>query len=57
VVLALNIYSGTLCVLNPPTGAVITDASLAPVSSVAHFTTPSTGGGLVLFAGNGTVTG
>ena len=55
--MALNIYSGTLCVLNPPTGAVITDASLAPVSSVAHFTTPSTGGGLVLFAGNGTVTG
>jgi outer membrane protein assembly factor BamB len=56
-VLALNIYSGALYALNPLTGAVISDVSLVPVNSVAHFTTPSIGGGLILFAGNDSVYG
>ncbi len=55
----LDVYSGTLFALNPATGSLLYQISLFtlpyPRYLIAHFSTPSVGDGLVLFAGNATV--
>ena len=50
-----DIYNGTLFALNPNSGALITSISLGSVGFVEHFTTPSVGDGLLLFAANETI--
>ena len=49
-----DIYNGTLIALNPQTGSVITK-SFGGIGFVEHFTTPSIGDGLLLFAANETI--
>ena len=50
-----DIYNGTLFALNPQSGSVLTRISLGSVGFVEHFTTPSVGDRLLLFAANETI--
>jgi hypothetical protein len=50
-----DIYNGTLIVLNPQNGSVITKLFGGTVGFVEHFTTPSVGDGLLLLAANETI--
>ena len=50
-----DIYNGTLFALNPQSGSTVTNISLGSVGFVEHFTTPSVGGGLLLFAADETI--
>jgi outer membrane protein assembly factor BamB len=55
VVWTLGIDSGTLYALNPTTGAIVTSISLISGEGLAHFSTPSVAGKLLVFAGDDTV--
>jgi len=50
-----DIYNGTLFAFNPTNGARVFSISLGSVGFVEHFTTPSVGGGLLLFAATETI--
>lgn len=53
-----DVYSGTLYALNPVTGSLMyTLPPFIQPNSMPHFTTPSAGGGLLLFAENRTICG